>query len=386
MKNLWLSSLLLMGFVSHAQIISIVGTGVNGWPGNMTGAELAMTTTDFVTYTLPNVSVTTGEVKFRQDYDWAINWGGSTFPSGNGVQGGPNIPTVAGTYDITFNRTNGTYTFIGTTAFPFVGIWGPAVDGINGFMGPDVNMATVDGVNYRLSAFYFTSGTAVFRQDDNPNLVWSSTAFPTGTAVLQGPALFIPGGQYTVDFNRTTGAYDFRFPSVGVLGTAVDGWNTDVDLMTSNGEYYYGNIMLSDGALKFRLDDSWTTNWGGNGMSGTAVPNGADIVITTATPALHGIEFNRNTLAYTISTTLAQPQTTLTAIGVVPNPAALAWRIKCSHPIEQVGLFDLTGKLVLTQKGDGFEMDLPAQTLAPGMYLAKVQSGQTLATMKLIRE
>lgn len=377
--------MLLVAFSGWAQIISIVGTGVNGWPGNMTGAELAMTTTDFVTYTLPNVSVTAGEVKFRQDYDWAINWGGSTFPSGTGIQGGQNIPTVAGTYDITFNRSNGTYTFIGTTAFPTVGIWGPAVDGINGFMGPDVNMATEDGVNYHLSAFYFTSGTAVFRQDDNPNLVWSSTQFPIGTAVSQGPALFIPGGQYSVDFNRTTGAYDFHFPSVGVLGTAVSDWNSDVDLMTSNGEYYYGNILLSNGELKFRLDDRWTTNWGGNGMSGTAVPGGGNILISTASTTLHGIEFNRNTLSYTISTTLAQPQRPLDVIGVFPNPATLAWRITCSNLIQEVALYDLTGKLVLTQKGNGISIDLDAQTVGPGMYLAKVLSGQTVASVKLIK-
>lgn len=147
MRNLWLSAVMLLAFSGHAQIISIVGTGVNGWPDNMTGAELDMTTTDFITYTLANVAVTTGEVKFRQDHFWTTNWGGSTFPSGNGVQGGTNIPTVAGTYDITFNRSNGTYTFIGSTAFPIVGIWGPAVDGINGFMGPDVNMTTDNGVN-----------------------------------------------------------------------------------------------------------------------------------------------------------------------------------------------------------------------------------------------
>jgi hypothetical protein len=96
----------------NAQPISIVGTGVNGWPPT-NGPEITLSTNDNITYTISNLVITTGVVKFRQDYDWTTNWGGSTFPSGQGVQNGADIPTVAGTYDVTINRINGTYTFIG---------------------------------------------------------------------------------------------------------------------------------------------------------------------------------------------------------------------------------------------------------------------------------
>jgi len=63
------------------QVVSIVGTGVNGWPGSMTGAEMDMMTSDFITYTLTNVTVNTGEVKFRYNHAWDMNWGGSGFPT-----------------------------------------------------------------------------------------------------------------------------------------------------------------------------------------------------------------------------------------------------------------------------------------------------------------
>ena len=50
--------------------------------------------------------------KFRQDNDWAINWGAEGFPSGTGTQDGPNIPiSEAGTYQVTFNTCSGAYTF-----------------------------------------------------------------------------------------------------------------------------------------------------------------------------------------------------------------------------------------------------------------------------------
>ena len=52
-----------------------------------------------------------GEVKFRQDEDWAVNWGSSDFPSGVAIQGGPNIPVPAGNYHIFFWSDSGVYGF-----------------------------------------------------------------------------------------------------------------------------------------------------------------------------------------------------------------------------------------------------------------------------------
>ncbi len=58
------------------------------------------------------VDLTANNVKFRADDDWAINWGASTFPTGIGIQGGPNIPIrEAGKYLITFDVKDGSYNF-----------------------------------------------------------------------------------------------------------------------------------------------------------------------------------------------------------------------------------------------------------------------------------
>ena len=133
----------------------------NGWPPNQIGAEITLTTTDNISYTIENVLISDGEVKFRQDFDWALNWGGNTFPNGQGILNSASdaIPTKAGIYDVTFNRINATYTFIGTP-FPAIGIWGPAVDSQNGYVGNDKKMQTTDGVIYTLADFYFSSGHA----------------------------------------------------------------------------------------------------------------------------------------------------------------------------------------------------------------------------------
>ena len=52
------------------------------------------------------------ELKFAADGGWAVNWGSNTFPLGNGVQNGANIPVEAGTYTVVFNDLLGKYYFI----------------------------------------------------------------------------------------------------------------------------------------------------------------------------------------------------------------------------------------------------------------------------------
>ena len=53
-----------------------------------------------------------GEVKFAANGSWDDNWGAETFPYGNGTNGGPNIPYVAGSYTVFLNDITGQYFFI----------------------------------------------------------------------------------------------------------------------------------------------------------------------------------------------------------------------------------------------------------------------------------
>jgi hypothetical protein len=58
------------------------------------------------------ITLNDGSSKFRADNDWAVNWGSDTFPGGTGLQNGPDIPTDAGIYFITFNTATGEYYFL----------------------------------------------------------------------------------------------------------------------------------------------------------------------------------------------------------------------------------------------------------------------------------
>jgi hypothetical protein len=93
---------------------SIVGTGVGGWPGdpgNLGPIDThQLSTVDGVNYTKAGLVVIAGGAKFRLNNAWAGgDWGGDLFPAG--TKTGNNIPTVAGTYNLTVNVLTGAYDF-----------------------------------------------------------------------------------------------------------------------------------------------------------------------------------------------------------------------------------------------------------------------------------
>ena len=391
-KLLCLALCVLAFTVSDAQIISIVGEAVGGWPDNdpNTPDTHILSTTDNITYTITNLAVTTaaavdGGVKFRRDGAWTINWGGSTFPSGTGVQNGPNIPTVAGTYDVTINISNGTYTFIGSS-LPSIGIWGPAVDSQNGYAGADVDMTTTDGITYTLSGFTFSSGNAYFRQNNTTTNVWGSSTFPTGTAVIGGPPIYIPGNEWFATFNRNTGAYSFTYPSIGILGTALNGFNAeDVDLTTTDGfSYSISNLILADGDVKFRKDNLWTTNWGsGSFPTGTGIQNGDNIPVTAGN---YTITFDKTTGNYNFQNSLSVADFTNNRIQLYPNPSNAKWNLNSQNEIiESLEIVDVQGKIIAVEFPNTNQVMIDATLFANGLYfinLTTVSGNQTIKAVK----
>ncbi|MBF9143757.1 T9SS type A sorting domain-containing protein [Hymenobacter properus] len=118
LKLSFLLAFLLSATMSMAQTITTVGiigsatpitaTNPTGWDASTPMTRTTATGNDW-TITLP---LTVGEVKFRADNAWTVNWGANTFPTGTGTQGGPNIPiATAGRYTVRFNSSTGVYQF-----------------------------------------------------------------------------------------------------------------------------------------------------------------------------------------------------------------------------------------------------------------------------------
>ncbi len=77
------------------------------------GVDVDMVSTDGgVNFTLNGFNIPTdGNLKFRANASWATNWGGSGFPTGTATLGAGDLAVTAGTYDVTFNRVTGAFSF-----------------------------------------------------------------------------------------------------------------------------------------------------------------------------------------------------------------------------------------------------------------------------------
>ncbi len=248
-----------------------------------------MSTTDGIHYSLDNYAVTLGDLVFRQDHAGTNTWGAVDFPNGTATSGGTAISVIPGTYDIRFNLTTGEYTF----SFATVSIIGAAVGGWAD--SNDVNMTTTDGVNYSLNMSTFLTGECKFRQNHAWAFNWGASAFPNGTASLNGSNVNVVGGDYVVAFNRVTGVYTFTsgYPVVSLYDGAAD-----IDLTTFDGvKYFLNGYTMVAGNYQFRQAHANEFVWGASAFpSGTAAT-----YLNTSIPVIgkrFNITFNKTTGVY----------------------------------------------------------------------------------------
>ncbi|SDG61843.1 DUF4397 domain-containing protein [Psychroflexus sediminis] len=223
--------------------------------------------------------------------------GAASFPSGTATLGGPDIPTTAGFYQVTFNLDTGDYSF----DIPAVGLVGPAISQWPGGSNqtPDVMMNSTDGNIYTLDFQILQDGELKFRQNQNWNVNWGSPDFPSGTLV-QGSSDNIPaiGGIYDITFDRKSSTFDFQ-PSaaarVQVIHNSADPAAQFVDV------YLEGNLLIDD--FEFRTSTAFVD-----------VPAGTPLEIDIAP----GSSSDVSESLYNLTTTLTSGETyILVADGVL---------------------------------------------------------------------
>lgn len=351
--------------------ISLIGA-FNDWSN-----DVFLNTADNINYTLQNFTLLeNGELKFRQDGAWTNNWGGVDFPSGVAMQWGPNIPVLAGTYDVTFNRLTGDYVFtLITSVYPVVSN--------NGMV-----MQTTNGVVYTSPNQSFDTTTQVqFNDPTNPNTVWGATAFPSGTAVAGSPdKIAVPPGFFNLNFNRTTGVYNYTVVPISIIGPGILDWNTDVTL--DSADYGFNsnkmNVVFVGGDIKFRANADATLSWGGSATfpSGTATASSAGNITVPA--GTYSVSFNRVTGAYSFSNLSA---TSFDKSGLVlyPNPTTNTFAI--NGEFDKVQVYSITGQLVKTFKKTLENQNLNIADLNSGVYFVKtVDASNIEKTSKLIKQ
>ncbi len=248
------------------------------------------------------IDLTVGEVKFRKDDDWAVNWGGPDFPSGVATLEGENIPVdAAAPYFVTLDTLTGEYSFESMVTYTTVGIIGDATPG---GWDDDTDM-TQDANNPNLWTIVMPllDGEVKFRAEDAWDVNWGATDFPIGVGLMGGDNIPVVAGDYFISFNSETGDYEFRqiveYASVGIIGDATPGgWDSDTDLTQDADDPHLWTIRMDllDGEVKFRAENDWAVNWGsGDFPAGTAVQDGANIPVVAGD---YRITFNSLSGAY----------------------------------------------------------------------------------------
>ena len=262
--------------------IGFIG-GFNTWT-----ESVAMITFDGIQYTKDDFYFSENDVKFRKDNAWAVSWGGNTFPAGEAVLNGNNIPLTSGFYNVAFNYSGLNYTFIQVP----VSIIG---DGAQGWE-TDIALPTSDGgVTFSLENIQLVDGFVKFRTNASWGTNWGSNAFPSGTATQNGENIPTLAGTYNITFNRLTGEYNFANLGVGDFQSAKakvypnpsnNVWNFSV-----NNEVIE-NVQLIDITGKIILNQNNTSEV--MTLDGTSLSNGIYFAKIKTNSGLQTVKLVRN--------------------------------------------------------------------------------------------
>ena len=259
----------------------VVGSGYNNWGAFADGQFYTTDQADvFVAY----VTLVPGEIKFRENNAWDNDFG-DTDADGTLDAGGDNIAiTDAGTYKITMNLNDNTYTIDEFS-------WGVVGSGYNDWgASPDAKFY----YDYTTDTFKvgvrLIDGEIKFRQ----NNAWDSDFGDTGadgTLDAGGDNIAVTAGHYTItlDFNMNT--YTIETANLyGVVGSGYNDWGAtqDFTLTPLSNDIWVGDIVpLIDGEIKFRVNDAWDSDFGDTGTDGTLDAGGDNIAVTGGNYRIH---------------------------------------------------------------------------------------------------
>lgn len=271
----------------------VVGSGYNDWG--------AFADSPFYTTNQPNVLVAyvtllDGEIKFRENNDWANNFGDDG-ADGTLDAGGANIASTAGNYKIVLDLNNNTYTMEQFS-------WGVVGSAWNdwGNDGPDAKFF----YDYTTDTFKLgvklQSGEMKFRKNND----WTENFGDTGadgTLDAGGDNIAVNAGYYAITLDLNNNSYTIESADLyGVVGSGYNDWGNggpDFTFTEVNPGVYIAEIVtLIDGEIKFRVNEDWAVNFGDTGADGTLDAGGDNIAVTAGN---YRIFMNLNDNTYSIN-------------------------------------------------------------------------------------
>jgi hypothetical protein len=259
----------------------VVGSGANDWGAT---PDLPFFTTSTEGILVAYVTLIDGEIKFRQDNLWTNNYG-DTGVDGNLDAGGDNIVVTAGSYKITMNLNNLTYTIEKFT----IGIVGSAYNDWGAT--PDFAL-TYDSYSDQFKGIVkLLDGEMKLRMNNEWTTDYGDTG-ADGVLDLGGDNIATSAGRYIITVNLNDFSYSLQpIDHIwGLVGSAYNDWGATQDALftrdwsqPNDDIWVLNNVTLLDGEYKFRSNEAWALNYGDTDADGTLDDGGDNIMATAGT-------------------------------------------------------------------------------------------------------
>ncbi len=270
-----LSSLKATPYLDKLDLTTNWGVVGSATAGGWNGPDLPFYKSDKADVFVAFVALEDGEIKFRQDNKWDVNYGGT---DGVASLGGANIAVKKGTYKVTFDLASKKYT-VDKYSWGVVGSATPS-----GWAAPDVPFWYDPATDQWRAIANLKDGEIKFRQNEDWSVNYGDTK-NDGILDLGGDNIAVKAGIYLITVNFKDLKYTIVPTKVwGVVGSATaNGWNGPDIKFTPNfgieGTFTASNVKLIDGEIKFRQNDDWGVNYGDDKADGIMELGGANIVV-----------------------------------------------------------------------------------------------------------
>jgi hypothetical protein len=388
-------------FSLNIPVVSLIGSGISDW-----GTDVDMVSTDGMNYLLENQDLKGGEVKFRQDHQWTINWGASSFPWGTAYSNGPNIPVPAGKYTITFNRLYGYYYF--QLVCPSLTLSCPSdieVQNDAGICGAVVTYTTPAPTDQ-------CGNPMVYQIEGLP----SGSLFPVGTTTNSFMAFNSAGGYTWCSFKVTV--VDKEAPVIsGIAATPAILWPANHNLVNVTIDFTVAdNCSVKSTVVKVASNEPETglsegdrsPDWvitdnhnlqlraeragNGKGRIYTITIVSTDVWNNVSTRSVE-VRVPHDAADITIKGAEQVKATPAIAgtlqASVTPNPSNGYFLLQISATSSegiQVQVMDATGKMLKAFPANGNQTMRFGSDLAPGIYFVQLKQGQLQKTIRLIKQ
>ncbi|WP_442266546.1 SusE domain-containing protein [Tenacibaculum sp. ZS6-P6] len=259
----------------------IVGSAANNWGAT---PDLPFFKTDVDGVLAAYVTLIDGEIKFRENNDWAVNYG-DTGADGSIELNGDNIAVTAGSYKVTLNFNDNTYAI---EAFS-LGIVGSAYN--NWGATPDFMLEYDQYSDVFRGIVTLLDGEMKLRMNNDWAVNYGDTG-ADGSIELNGDNITVTAGIYIVTVNLNDNSYSLeQITNVwGLVGSAFNNWGATPDAQFTrdwsrpfDDVWILRDVELLDGEFKFRANNAWDINYGDTGGDGTLEVNGDNLTASAGT-------------------------------------------------------------------------------------------------------